>query len=172
MKKLAFAIDTLTRKIASLLACFCLLMILLGFFNALLRKFSQSLGVNLSSNFYLELQWYLYSLIFTFGISYTLLAKEHVRIDIFYAKFSEKTKTLLDFLAILFVYIPAVIVLIYLTFPMVVESLRIKEMSPDPGGLPRYPLKIAFLISLFLLLLQSLSELIKTWFRLRGDHGS
>ncbi|AEH45874.1 Tripartite ATP-independent periplasmic transporter DctQ component [Thermodesulfatator indicus DSM 15286] len=169
MKKIANFIDKITSATGYILNYICLIMILLGFTNAILRKLSQYFGVNLTSNMYFEMQWYLFALIFAYGFSYALLHKEHVKIDIFYNRFSKKTQKRIDFLAGIFFFIPVSLLLCYLTYPMVLKSWVIKESSPDPNGLPRYPLKIAVLLGLFLLVLQSISETIKSWYSLRGE---
>ncbi|OAG26791.1 TRAP transporter small permease subunit [Thermodesulfatator autotrophicus] len=169
MLKIASLIDFLVEKIGQILGYLCLLMIVFGFLNAILRKLSQYVGTNLTSNLYFEAQWYIFALIFVYGFSYTLLYKEHVKIDIFFNRFSQKTQKALNFVMALFIFVPVSFLLFYLTYPMVWKSWQIKEVSPDPGGLPRYPLKLAIWGGLFLLFLQSLSETIKTWYSWRKE---
>ncbi len=167
MKKISRLIDLINDKIGHFLAWLTIIMIFIGTYNAITRKLSQYIGINLSSNRYIELQWYFYGIIFIFGSAYALLHKEHVRIDIFYNRFSRKTRNLINFLAGLFIYIPCTLVLTILAIPMAKKSWEIKEMSPDPAGLPRYPLKILLVVGLFTIFLQAVSETIKSFYALR-----
>jgi len=167
MDKITKLIDKITSFKGTIISWLTLLMIFLGTYNAITRKISQYIGVNLSSNMFIELQWYMYGIIFIFGLSYALLHKSHVRIDIFYNRFSTKTKNLIDFLSGIFIYIPTSFALILLTYPMVKKSWEIKEMSPDPQGLPRYIIKIALLLGLILFFLQCISETIKSYKKLK-----
>ncbi len=158
---LARGIDTLNEWVGKLVSWLTLFMVLIGVYNAVTRKLSQSIGVDLSSNAYIELQWYMFSLVFLWGGAYTYLHNEHVRVDVIYARLSEKARAWIDFLGILLFLIPFSLLMLYVAWPIVVESWRTAEMSPDPGGLPRYPLKSALILAFVLLLLQGISELIK-----------
>mgnify|MGYP003552348803 FL=1 len=100
-----------------------------------------------SSNAYLEAQWYLFSLIFLLGGAYALKHNAHVRIDLVYGRLSKRTQAWIDLVGTLLFLIPM--------------SLAIRETSPDVGGLPRWPIKIALPVGFALLALQGLSELIK-----------
>ena len=115
----------------------------------------------MSSNAQLELQWYFFSLMFLFGAAYTLRHNEHVRVDVVLSNLTPKTQAWINILGTALVLIPFCILMIWASCFPVKYSWAIFEMSPDPGGLPRYPIKTAIPIAFFLLLLQGLSYLIK-----------
>ena len=169
--KLARAIDALNERVGRLVAWLTLFMVLVGVYNAVTRKLSQTIGVDLSSNAYIELQWYMFSLVFLWGGAYTLLHDEHVRVDVIYARLSERARAWIDLLGIVFFLIPFSLLMLYVSWPIVVESWKIHEMSPDPGGLPRYPIKAALIVAFVLLLLQAVSEAIKRLAVILGYEG-
>ncbi|MCB9397780.1 MAG: TRAP transporter small permease subunit [Acidobacteria bacterium] len=159
--------DRTTHWIGQFNSFLCLAMVLIGAFNALARKLGHSFGLNLSSNAYLEIQWYLFSILFLLGASYTLKADEHVRVDVFYTRLNPRQKAWLNLLGHLFFLIPFALVMIWLSWPMVMASWNVLEQSPDPGGLPRYPIKTLILVAFILFGLQGLSEAFKSIRRLR-----
>lgn len=112
-----------------------------------------------------ELEWHLFSLIFLLGAAYTLKADRHVRVDVFYSNFSERNKALVNFIGILLFLIPFSIVIISGSFNFVMNSFRILETSPDPGGLPaRFLLKACIPISFILVLIQGIALALKSLF--------
>jgi TRAP-type mannitol/chloroaromatic compound transport system permease small subunit len=145
-----------------------LLMVLVGAFNALARWVGRFLGMNLSSNAYIELQWYMFSLIFLLGAANTLRRDGHVRVDVVYNRLSQRRKWMVDLAGTLTLLIPFLLFVLWVTWPMVWNSWAVFETSPDPGGLPRYPLKTVILISFALLSLQALAEVIKRSISLWG----
>ncbi len=159
--RLARGIDALNEWVGKLVSWLTLFMVLIGVYNAVTRKLSQTIGVDLSSNAYIEAQWYMFSLVFLWGGAYTLLHDEHVRVDVIYARLSERAKAWIDLLGILFFLIPFSLLMLYVAWPIVVDSWKIHEMSPDPGGLPRYPIKASLIVAFILLLLQAFSEAVK-----------
>lgn len=154
--KLARLIDALNERVGQLTFWLVLLSALVSAGNATMRYL-----FHYSSNAYLELQWYMFAVIFLWVAGYTLKHHGHVRVDVFYGRLSKRGQAWVDFLGALFFLLPFVILVIRLSWPLVMESIRIQEMSPDAGGLPRWPIKLAFLIGMFLLALQGLSELIQ-----------
>lgn len=109
-----------------------------------------------------ELEWHLFSLIFLFGAAYTLSQDRHVRVDLFYAKFSPKKKAWVDFIGTLVLLIPWCLVVLSNSIDFTLQSFRQMEGSPNPGGLPfRFLIKSAISISFFLLLVQAFSILLK-----------
>ena len=111
----------------------------------------------------MELEWHLFALIFLLGAGYALKHNKHVRVDLFYTKFSERDKALVNFLGSLLFLLPWCVFIIYAAWQYAYESYLIKETSPDPGGLPAlYIIKFAIVLGVFLLFLQGLSELIKS----------
>jgi len=143
--------------------------IIIGFYNVFVRYMGRFVGTQLSSNVYIELQWYLYSMIFFLGFPYILKHGVNVRVDILYARWSKKTQAWIDFLATLFLLIPFCVIGIVVTYNPVMTSWGLQpdgswgvwELSPDPAGLPRAPIKTMIIVSFSLMLLQSISQLIK-----------
>ncbi|MAK07474.1 MAG: C4-dicarboxylate ABC transporter permease [Marinoscillum sp.] len=107
---------------------------------------------NFSTASLYELEWHVFAIIFLLGSVYTLHADEHVRVDVFYSKFSKKNKRLVNLIGNLFFLIPFGVVISYTSIPFVADSYNILESSPDPGGLPfRFLIKSIITISFFLL---------------------
>lgn len=111
----------------------------------------------------MELEWHLFALVFLLGAAYCFRHDRHVRVDLFYAKFSEKDQALVNFVGALLFLIPWCIVIIWVSMKYAWQSYLIGETSPDPGGLPaRYLIKFSIALGIFLLLLQAVSSLIKS----------
>lgn len=138
-----------------------LVMVLIGSYNALARWAGRYIATDLSSNSLLEAQWYAFSALFLLCGAYTLKHDEHVRVDVFYGRLSPRGRALVDALGGLLLLIPFCVAAIFFTLPSVEQSWAIREVSPDPGGLPRYPLKTIVPIAFALLLLQALAEVTK-----------
>ncbi len=166
--RISKGIDAFNEWFGKVVSWLTLFMVLIGVYNAITRKLSQTIGVDLSSNAYIELQWYMFSLVFLWGGAYTMLHDEHVRVDVIYARLSDRGKAWLDFFGLLLFLLPFSAIVIYVAWPIVVDSWKIHEMSPDPGGLPRYPIKASLIVGFVLVLLQGVSELIKKAAFLKG----
>jgi TRAP-type mannitol/chloroaromatic compound transport system permease small subunit len=123
---------------------------------------------SLSSNAWLEIQWYMFSGMVFLGASHTLKLNEHVRVDLVYANVSERTRLWIDLLGMIFFLLPATIVLMWMTWPFFAESWFRNETSANAGGLLRWPVKILLPVGFFLLTLQGISELIKRVAALKG----
>lgn len=163
LSKIAAAIDLFNEWVGRITYWFVLLMVAVGAWNVLGRYLGKIIGVNLTSNSLIEIQWYLFDIVFLFGAAYALKYNEHVRVDIFYKNWSRRRKALANFLGNLLFLIPFSSLLIYYSRKFVANSWTIREMSPDPGGLPRYPIKAAIIIAFILLILQGIAEAIKNW---------
>jgi TRAP-type mannitol/chloroaromatic compound transport system permease small subunit len=124
---------------------------------------------DLSSNAWLEVQWYLFAAIVMFGASYTLRMNEHVRVDILYVHLSERGKEWLDLIGTALFLVPSMLVIAYYSWPFFMQSYRIDEMSANAGGLLRYPVKFLVPLGFTLVALQGVSEIIKRAAALRGD---
>lgn len=112
----------------------------------------------------MELEWHLFALLFLFGAAYTFKHDSHVRVDLFYSQFSDRDKALVNFVGGLIFLIPWCLIFIYVSFYYGLESYKIGEGSPDPGGLPaRYIIKFAIAAGIFLLLLQAISSVLKAY---------
>jgi TRAP-type mannitol/chloroaromatic compound transport system permease small subunit len=166
--RVAAAIDRLTGAIGRAAAWITLAMVLIGAFNAIARYLGRYLGVHLSSNAYLELQWYLFSIMFLLGAAYVLREDAHVRVDVLYGRVTARAQGIINILGTLLLLIPFSAFILWVSTPVVRSSWRIREMSPDPGGLPRYPLKAMILVCFALLLLQAVSKLIRDVHTLRN----
>ena len=117
-----------------------------------------------------ELEWHLFDLTFLFAIAYTLSHDKHVRVDIFYDKFSVKTKAIIQIITILFFVVPLSTLVAVEALPFVQMSFQMHETSGDPGGLCcRWIIKSSMIIAFFVVLLQSVSELKKAYFKLKAS---
>lgn len=138
-----------------------LIMTAVGAYNAITRYLSHYMGTNLSSNRYIEVQWYLFSLVFLLAAAYVLQKGSHVRVDIFYSRLSVKQKAWVDLLGTLLLLLPFCAIVIIYSLPAVSNSWRVFEQSSDPAGLPRYPLKTMIPVAFAWLGIQGISEAIK-----------
>lgn len=136
---------------------------MIGVWNVVGRYLGRFIGENLSSNGFIETQWYLFDLVFLLGAAYTLKHNGHVRVDVFYKSLRPKAQAIANLIGTLLFLIPFCIMVIYFSWGAIVNSWTIQEMSPDPGGLPRYPIKSMIIVSFGLLILQGISEAIKNW---------
>ena len=154
--KLSQLIDWLTERVGKGAFWLILIMTLISAGNAVVR-----FAFNYSSNGLLEIQWYLFAAVFLLCSPYTLQKNEHVRIDVLSGKLSPRGLAVIDIIGTLFFLLPMVIVILWLSLPLIAESYKINEMSANAGGLIRWPVKILLPIGFTLLALQGVSELIK-----------
>lgn len=157
------AIDWLNAQIGKAVIWLIFAATVISALNAVVRKV-----FNYSSNGFLEVQWYLYAWSFLIAAGYTLLHREHVRIDVVNSRLSKRTQVWIDIIGFAFFLTPLCLVAIYLCAPMVVEKYQSGEMSGNPG-LIRWPVWLALPIGFALLMLQGWSELIKRIAFLRGQ---
>ena len=136
-------------------------MVIVGSFNAIARYAGRYTSLSLSSNAYLELQWYLFSLIFLMGAAYGLNHDYHVRVDVLYGRLGRRARAWIDLIGSVLFLTPFACVMLWISWGPIANSWSILETSPDPGGLPRYPIKTVILVSFFLLLLQAFSQIVK-----------
>ena len=165
---LARLIDGMNRRLAQIMGWALFAMVLLGAYNAIARSLEKELGLSLSSNAYIEAQWYLFSLVFLLGAPYALRSNAHVRVDVLYGEHSERGKAWTDLLGGALFLIPFCAFAIWISWDFVGNSLEVRELSPDPGGLPRWPLKLVVPVAFGLLGLQGISEVVKRIALLRG----
>jgi TRAP-type mannitol/chloroaromatic compound transport system permease small subunit len=150
------AIDAVNERLGRLADWMILIACLISAGNAMMRY-----AFDLSSNAWLEVQWYLFAGVVMLGTSYTLRLNEHVRVDILYMHLSERGKEWLDLLGGALFLIPSTLIIAWLSWPFFHESWTIQEMSTNAGGLLRWPVKILIPVGFVLLALQGLSEIIK-----------
>ena len=166
---LAKALDGFNGFLGAATAWLALAMVGIGAFNACARYLGRHVGKDLSSNAYIELQWYLFSLLFLIGGAATLLRNRHVRVDVIQARLSRRARAWIDLLGTFLFLVPFCVVALIVSWPSVRNSWRVLEVSPDPGGLPRYPIKAAILVAFALLILQGISEAVKRIAEIRGE---
>ena len=154
--KLSQLIDWLVERVGKGAFWLVLIMTLISAGNAVVRFI-----FNYSSNGLLEIQWYLFAAVFLLCSPYTLQKNEHVRIDVLSGKLSPRGLAVIDIIGTLFFLLPMVIVVLWLSLPLVAESYKINEMSANAGGLIRWPVKLLLPIGFTLLALQGVSELVK-----------
>ena len=153
---LARLIDALTERIGRVAIWLVLVATLISAGNALARY---ALGE--SSNAWLEIQWYLFGAMFLLTAGYTLKHNGHVRIDIFYNRLDERGRAWIDLLGGLLFLLPMAGLLAWLAWPIFMDAWVTQEMSPDAGGLVRWPVKLLLPVGFALLALQGLAEVIK-----------
>ena len=163
MLALSRAIDAITERVGRVVYWLVLIVVLISAANAIVRKL-----FNYSSNAYLEIQWYLFSVIFLFGAGYTLLRNEHVRIDIISGRLSARAQNWIDVIGIVLFLWPMSFVIMWMSWPLFVDSLARHEVSSNAGGLLIWPARLMMPIGFALLIMQSVSELIKRIAFLRG----
>ena len=131
--------------------------------NAIVRKVFDT-----SSNAFLEVQWYLFAWSFLIAAGYTLLHREHVRIDVINSRLSKKTQVWIDIIGFALFLTPLCITILWLSTPVAIQMYQSGEVSGNPGGLIRWPVWAAIPVGITLLMLQGWSELIKRFAFLQG----
>lgn len=162
--KLSMLIDALNDRLGQLANWLVLAACLISAANAMSRY-----AYDLSSNAYLEIQWYLFAAIVMLGASHTLRVNEHVRVDIVYTHLSERGKEWLDMIGTALFLVPSMLAIAYYSWPFFMQSWQIQEMSGNAGGLIRWPVKFLVPLGFTLVALQGISEIIKRAASLRGD---
>ena len=168
---LARVIDGVNGVIGRGMGWVALLMVAIGVINVVGRYLGAQIGMQLSSNALLEAQTYAYSMVFLLAAAYVLCTNGHIRVDIIYAGRSQRTRAWIDIFGTLVFLLPFCVFALYFSVGYVERSWSVMESSPNPGGLPRYPIKTVILIGFAMLLLQGVSELIKRIAWLRGVPG-
>ncbi len=153
---LARGIDALNEAIGRGVKWLVLAATLISAVNAGMRY-----GFDLSSNAWLELQWYLFALIFLLGAGYTLKHNGHVRIDVIHGRLGLRAQAWIDLLGGVFFLLPVAGLMAWFSWGVFAESWAIQEVSADSGGLLRWPVKLALPLGFGLLFLQGLAEIIK-----------
>jgi TRAP-type mannitol/chloroaromatic compound transport system permease small subunit len=149
-------IDALNERCARIATWLVLVACLISCGNAFVRYL-----LGLSSNAWLEMQWYLFAAMVMLGTASALNRNEHVRVDILYGRASTRTQLWIDIFGALLFLLPATVLIGWLSWPMFLKSWQIGEMSLNAGGLLRWPVKILVPLGMALLTLQGLSEIIK-----------
>ena len=157
MEKISYTIDLFNERIGIITSYLAIPLILITFLVAFMRYVLDFGSIAIQ-----EITIYLHALIFTVGASYTLKNNMHVRIDIFYNKFSDNLKKNINLFGTIFFLLPSCILIFITSFNYVISSIMLLESSKEAGGLPiLYILKSYILLMVFTLFLQAISEIIK-----------
>jgi TRAP-type mannitol/chloroaromatic compound transport system permease small subunit len=161
---LSRAIDALNERVGRIVTWLVLAAVVVSSVNAVVRKV-----FDMSSNAFLEAQWYMFSGVFLLCAAWTLLRNEHIRIDVIAGRLSRRTQTWIDVFGTVFFLLPMVLLVLYESVPWALRALQSGEVSPSAGGLILWPAKILVPVGFALLFLQGLSELVKRIAFLRGQ---
>ncbi|MEP5611695.1 MAG: TRAP transporter small permease subunit [Cyclobacteriaceae bacterium] len=152
-------IDKIVKQVGTLVSWLSLLLVLVIIIDVALRYL-----FNTTSAASFEIEWHLFAVIFLLGAGYTLQQDKHVRVDVFYSRFSERNKAWVNLIGTALLLLPFCAVAFWESLSFVENSFAVKETSPDPGGLPaRYVIKAAIPAGFFLLGLQGINLLLKSF---------
>lgn len=161
--KFSNAVDWLNAQIGKYVIWLILASTVISAINAVVRKI-----FNMSSNAYLEVQWYLFAAAFLLAAGYTLLHGEHVKIDVVSSKLSKRGQIWIDIIGFAIFLTPVCLTILYYGIPFFLQGYRSNEMSGNAGGLIRWPVYAMIPIGFTLLMVQGWSELIKRVAFLKG----
>jgi TRAP-type mannitol/chloroaromatic compound transport system permease small subunit len=161
---LSRGIDFVNGRLGRLVAWLVLAAVLISAGNAVSRKL-----FNMSSNAFLEIQWYLFGIVFMIGASWTMKTNEHVRVDVLSSRWSKALRDKIEVFGLIVFFFPFALAHLYYSIPFFWESWRTQEWSTNAGGLIIWPAKFAVLLGFFLLSLQGVSNLIKRIAIIRGE---
>jgi TRAP-type mannitol/chloroaromatic compound transport system permease small subunit len=166
--KIYLGVEKITKFFMFLSVLALIILTLIVSYDVIVRKLFHGGSIALQ-----ELEWHLFDLTFLFAIAYTLSHDKHVRVDIFYDRFSVKTKSIIQIITILFFVIPLSTLIVFEALPFVQMAYSQHESSGDPGGLCcRWIIKSSMIIGFFAVLLQSISELKKAYYKLKHSKGN
>lgn len=154
--QLSGLIDRFNELLGRLIMWLVLAAVIISTVNAVIRK-----AFDMSSNAWLEIQWYLFAGVFMLGVGYVLLKNAHVRIDFISSKLSKRTNAVIDLLGLVVFTIPLALILVNLSWPLFHNAWVSGEMSANAGGLIRWPVLLLIPVGFSILALQAFSELIK-----------
>ncbi|MEM8572037.1 MAG: TRAP transporter small permease subunit [Pseudomonadota bacterium] len=157
-------IDRVTAWIGQGVAWLILVAVVVSAANAIVRK-----AFDMSSNAWLELQWYLFGAVFMLAAAWALQKNEHVRIDVISSRLSRRTRLWIDLFCHLLFLMPFVILMAWLSWPFFLRSWTSGEQSMNAGGLILWPAKLFVLLGFIVLIFQGISEIIKVVAYLRHD---
>ncbi len=161
--KLALGMDWISSKLSKIATWTVLAAALISAGNAFVRY-----GLDLSSNAWLEIQWYLFAATVMLGAPFVLYVNEHVRVDIIYGKLRGNRQVYVDIVGLLVFLLPAMALIAYLSWPLFTRAFFSGEMSGNAGGLIRWPALLLLPVGFSLMFLQGVSEIIKRVAYLRG----
>ena len=161
--RISQAIDALNQRLGYIADALVLLACLISAGNAFSRY-----AFGISSNAWLEIQWYMFAAMVMLGTSFTLKKNEHVRVDIVFSNLSTRRQIGVDIFGGVLFQMPATLIMAYLSWPIFYNSWAEGEISSNAGGLVRWPVKFLIPLGFALLSLQGISELIKRFAMLSG----
>ncbi len=156
-------VDSASTAINRFLRWTILVIVFISAGNAVSRKF-----FDLSSNAFLEIQWYLFSAVFLLGAGYVFLKNDHVRVDVLSQRLTPIGRAWVDLAGIVLFLLPFCAFLVYQSWPIVADAWHSGEVSQNAGGLLRWPVYVLLPLGFLLLFAQSTSEAIKRVAFLRG----
>lgn len=158
LKQIQYYINTVNEWVGRSVSWLTTLLVILVCFDVVTRYLFSD-----TQAWIMELEWHLFALIFLLGAGYAFKHDRHVRVDLFYTRFSPKDRALVNLIGGVLFLLPWCFLIIYVSFQYALASFLIRETSPDPGGLPAfYPIKFAITIGVFLLLLQAIASIIQS----------
>lgn len=161
--KLAHGIDKLNEQFGKIAVWGAFIACMVSAGNATIRYL-----LHMSSNGWLEVQWYLFSVNVLLGAAFVLKVNEHVRVDVLYTRYSSRTKAWVDLMGMIVFLMPGSLLLVWMSWPWFWDSFVTHEMSNNAGGLIRWPVKLLIPLGFAILSLQGLAEIIKRIAYLRG----
>jgi TRAP-type mannitol/chloroaromatic compound transport system permease small subunit len=161
---LSRCIDAATQRLGEWVAWLVVAAALISAGNALTRKL-----FDLSSNAWLELQWWLYAAVFLLAAPWTLRLNEHIRIDILSQRFPRSLRNAVEIIGHVFFLLPMAAIVVWTSWPFFLVSLSQNEQSSNYGGLPQWPAKFLIPFAFSILFIQGVSELIKRIAIMRGE---
>jgi TRAP-type mannitol/chloroaromatic compound transport system permease small subunit len=154
--KISLAMDWISERIGYIASVAVLLTALISAGNAFVRYI-----LDISSNGWLEIQWYLFAGIVMLGAPVVLRLNEHVRVDLIYGRLKGNAPVYVDLFGLIFFLMPVMALMAYLSWPLLVKMYLTHEMSNNAGGLVRWPAMAMLPIGFGLMVLQGLSEIVK-----------
>jgi TRAP-type mannitol/chloroaromatic compound transport system permease small subunit len=161
--KFSLAIDWVNERIGRVASVAVLLTALISAGNAFVRYV-----LDISSNGWLEIQWYLFAGIVMLGAPVVLKMNEHVRVDLIYGKLKGNKPVYIDLFGLVFFLLPVMLLMMYLSWPLLVKMYVMNEMSNNAGGLVRWPAMLMLPLGFAMMCLQGFSEIVKRIAYLRG----
>ncbi len=162
-------IDRLAAGIGRIASWGVVAMVLVGAYNAVVRTLDREIGTDLSANTFLETSWYLFAIVFLLAVAWGVVEDRHVRVDIFFSRLSERSRARTNLAGTLLLLIPFCLFLLWAIALAALASWEVREASPDPGGLARWPIRAVPLFGVFLLLLAATSSMLKDVRTLRKE---
>ena len=163
--KFSLAIDWINERIGRFASVAVLLTAMISAGNAFVRYI-----LDISSNGWLEIQWYLFAGIVMLGAPVVLKLNEHVRVDLIYGKLKGNKPVYVDLFGLVFFLLPATLLMTYLSWPLLVKMFVMNEMSNNAGGLVRWPAMLMLPLGFAMMCLQGFSEIVKRICYLQGTY--